>query len=81
MQNLIAVDMRVVVKYYHLELDSSASAPSPLLAVRCDNGDSGLSEARSSSASEGLRDQAEDSEGPWAPWARDICSAPAPPSR
>ena len=70
MLNLIAVDMKVVVKYYHLELDSSASAPSPLLAVRCDNGDSGLSE--------GLRDQEEDSE---APWARDICSAPAPPSR
>ncbi len=78
MQNLIAVDLKVVVKYYHLELDSSASAPSPLLAVRCDNGDSGLSEARSSSALEGLRDHAEDSE---APWARDICSAPAPPSR
>ena len=73
MQNLIAVDMRVVVKYYHLELDSSASAPSPLLAVRCDNGDSGLSE--------GLRDQEDDNEGHWAPWARDICSAPAPPSR
>ena len=58
MQNLIAVDMKVVVKYYHLELDSSASAPSPLLAVRCDNGDSGLWEAQSSSASEGFRDQA-----------------------
>ena len=43
-----------------------------------DDEDSGLSAARFFSASEDLHDLEADSE---TPWARDICSSPAPPSR